>query len=145
MTENNVTGEYEIRGGAWELLFVLLFYAGATMTMMGTFGVVPVVLVPIGLPLALFSIFTIASSPTYLLTEGCALILERTRFLPGLQPAHSPLRRTRHTRHGVAPFPRLAGRDPTGQGRFLFHLRGPVDRPGAGTGLSFSPEQYACR
>jgi hypothetical protein len=78
MTEDTVTEEYEIRGGAWEVLFVLLFYAGVTVTMMGTFGVNPVVLVPIGVPLALFSIFAIASSPTYLLIEGCALVLERT-------------------------------------------------------------------
>jgi hypothetical protein len=83
MTEDTVTEEYEIRGGAWEVLFVLLFYAGVTVTMMGTFGVNPVVLVPIGVPLALFSIFAIASSPTYLLIEGCALVLERTRLYLG--------------------------------------------------------------
>lgn len=83
MTESEITGEYEIRGGAWEVLFVILFYAGAIMAMMGTFGVVPVVLVSIGLPLALFSILAIASSPTYLLTSGCALVLERTRFYLG--------------------------------------------------------------
>lgn len=83
MTENDVTGEYEIRGGAWEVLFVLFFYAGVVVTMMGTFGVVPAVFVPIGLPLALFSILAIASSPTYLLISGCSLVLERTRFYLG--------------------------------------------------------------
>ncbi len=77
------TLEYEIRGGAWEVAFVILFYAGVVTVILGTFGVEPVVLAPTGIALALVCIFAIASSPTYLLIEGCALVLERTRFYLG--------------------------------------------------------------
>jgi hypothetical protein len=77
------TLEYEIRGGAWEVVFVILFYAGVAIAIVATFGVEPVILAPIGIVLALLSVFAIASSPTYLLIEGCALVLERTRFYLG--------------------------------------------------------------
>lgn len=72
--------EYEIRGGAWEVSFVVLFYAGVALAVMGTCGVRPLILAPSGIALVLASILAIASSPTYLLVEGCALELERTRF-----------------------------------------------------------------
>lgn len=77
------TLEYEIRGGAWEKAFVVLFYAAVAMAILGTFGVASLVLAPAGVVLALLCIFAIASSPTYLLIEGCALLLERTRFYLG--------------------------------------------------------------
>jgi hypothetical protein len=77
------TLEYEIRGGAWEVAFVVLFYAGVALTVIGTFGVEPVILAPTGIGLVLVCILAIASSPTFLLVEGCALVLERTRFYLG--------------------------------------------------------------
>lgn len=83
MNENEATAEYEVRGGAWEVFFTLTFWAGVALILTGTFGVRPAVLAPAGIGVGLFSIFAIASSPTYLLVEGCALVLEKTRFYMG--------------------------------------------------------------
>jgi hypothetical protein len=83
MSGNEITAEYEVRGGAWEVFFTLTFWIGIALLLTGTFGVRPAVFAPIGIGLGLFSLFAIASSPTYLLASGCALVLERTRFYLG--------------------------------------------------------------
>ena len=83
MNENEITAEYEVRGGAWEVFFTLAFWVGIGLLLTGTFGFKPAVFAPAGIAVGLFSIFAIASSSTFLLVEGCALVQERTRFYMG--------------------------------------------------------------
>ncbi len=83
MNASEVTAEYEVRGGAWEVFFTLTFWAGVALLLAGTFGVQTVVLASAGIGVGLFSVFAISSSSTFLLVEGCALVLEKTRFYMG--------------------------------------------------------------
>ena len=74
--------EFEIRGGWWEGLHVLVFYTAVTCAVLSTLGVARLATGIAAVVLLFYSILAIFSSPTYLVVDGesRALVLERYRF-----------------------------------------------------------------
>jgi len=86
MTEAVASGsermEFEIRGGLWEGIHAVIFYAAVTFAVLATLGVMRVAL-GIGCIVCLFfSMFAIFSSPTYVIVDPVArgLTVERYHY-----------------------------------------------------------------
>lgn len=96
--------EFEIRGGPWEALHVVVFYGAVTSAVLATLGVLSLLLGIGCIVLLFYSMFTMFSSPTYVITDPAAreIILEsyyyfipkRSRMgrkeLEGLEVIESP-------------------------------------------------------
>ncbi|RJP28300.1 MAG: hypothetical protein C4536_12780 [Actinobacteria bacterium] len=76
MTEADASGsqrmEFEIRGGAWEVTHALLFYVSVTCAVLATLGTMRIVLGICCVVLLFYSMFTIFSSPTYVIVDPAA-------------------------------------------------------------------------
>lgn len=86
MTEAALGGvkpfEFEIRGGPWEAVHVVVFYGAVASAVLATLGVLSLLL-GIGCVVLLFySMFAIFSSPTYVATDPSAreLVVERYHY-----------------------------------------------------------------
>jgi hypothetical protein len=96
--------EFEVRGGAWEVTHVLFFYLALTSAVLATLGVMSVVLGICCVVFLFYSMFTIFSSPTYVIVDPTAqeLTLEKYHYfiasrrrmgrdeLEGLEVVESP-------------------------------------------------------
>jgi hypothetical protein len=86
MTEAVANGservEFEIRGGPWEVTHVLFFYLALTSAVLATLGVMSIVLGICCVVFLFYSMFTIFSSPTYVIVdpEAQELTLERYHY-----------------------------------------------------------------
>ena len=84
MTEAVASGsermEFEIRGGLWEGIHVVIFYAALTFAVLATLGVMRIAL-GIGYIVCLFfSMFAMFSSPTYAIVDPSARELTVERY-----------------------------------------------------------------
>lgn len=74
--------EYEVRGGWWEGLHAVLFYSCLACAALATVGVARVVTGSLAVFLCFYSIFTIFSSPTFVIIDpsGKGATVERYRY-----------------------------------------------------------------
>ncbi len=79
--------EFEVRGGPWEIIHALVFYAAVTFAVLATAGVARLFSGICAVVLLFYSILAIFSSPTYvvILPEEKALIWEDYRFFVPLR------------------------------------------------------------
>ncbi|MEW6554151.1 MAG: hypothetical protein AB1384_07690 [Actinomycetota bacterium] len=86
MAEAAVSGserfEFEIRGGLWESVHVVVFYASVVSAVLATAGVLRLELGISCIVILFYSMFTIFSSPTYAICDAGTrqLILERYHY-----------------------------------------------------------------
>ena len=82
MTDETEKREFEVRGGAWEALHALIFYAAVACAVLSTAGVARLATGISAVILLFYSIFAIFSSPTYLVIdpERKALTWETYRY-----------------------------------------------------------------
>lgn len=74
--------EYEVRGGLWEGAHALLFYGAVTCALLATLGIAPLATGIGCLLLTFYSIFTVFSSPTYVIIDPSTrqVTLERYHY-----------------------------------------------------------------
>jgi len=74
--------EFEIRGGAWEGIHAFIFYVSVTCAVLATLGIMSTILGISCVVLLFYSMFTIFSSPTYVIVDAKAqeLTLEKYRY-----------------------------------------------------------------
>lgn len=74
--------EFEIRGGLWESVHVVIFYGAVASAVLATVGVMRAVLGISCIVILFYSMFTIFSSPTYAMSDAAMrqLILERYHY-----------------------------------------------------------------
>ena len=78
--------EFEIRGGVWEKIHAIIFYAAVTMAVLASVGVMRVAMGAACVVLLFYSMFAIFSSPTFVIIDPQAreVILENYHyFIPG--------------------------------------------------------------
>lgn len=78
--EKSEAAEYEISGTGFAIFFALFFYAGVLLALSATIASLSIWIILVGIGMVFFSVFAIATSPTYLRIEGDYLVLERVRF-----------------------------------------------------------------
>jgi hypothetical protein len=84
--------EFEIRGGPWEGIHVVIFYGAVISAVLATIGVMRL---PLGIGcivLLFYSMFTIFSSPTFVISDPAAqeLVVERYHYFI---PSHKRIER----------------------------------------------------
>jgi hypothetical protein len=117
--------EFEIRGGLWESIHVVIFYGAVISAVLATLGIVRLVLGVSCIVILFYSMFTIFSSPTYAISDAvtCQLTLERYHYfipsrktigrdeLEGLEVIESPrvpdMEGERASKHDLAYFVRV--------------------------------------
>jgi hypothetical protein len=74
--------EFEIRGGLWESIHVVIFYGSVISAVLATAGVMRLELGISCIVILFYSMFTIFSSPTYAISDTAArqLVLERYHY-----------------------------------------------------------------
>jgi hypothetical protein len=74
--------EFEIRGGVWEGVHALIFYAAVTLAVLTTLGVMRLAFGIAFIVCLFYSMFAIFSSPTYIVIDpgGRGLTLERYHY-----------------------------------------------------------------
>ncbi len=82
--------EFEIRGGPWEALHAMVFYAAVICAILATAGVSRMATGISAVALLFYSILAVFSSPTYLviIPEEKAVVWERYRFFLPLRRKH---------------------------------------------------------
>lgn len=86
MTEAAASGnerlEFEIRGGPWESAHVVIFYGAVACAVLATLGVTRLFLGISCVVLLLYSMFTMFSSPTFVMSDAAAreLVVERYHY-----------------------------------------------------------------
>ncbi len=117
--------EFEIRGGLWESIHVVIFYGAVASAVLATLGVMRLVLGVSCIAILFYSMFTIFSSPTYAISDAATrqLTLERYHYLipsrktiereeiEGLEVIESPrvpaVQGERSSKHDLAYFVRV--------------------------------------
>ena len=84
MTEAAVSGgeriEFEIRGGLWETAHAVIFYGAVVSAVLATLGILSLILGIGCIVLLFYSMFTMFSSPTYVITDPSARELTVERY-----------------------------------------------------------------
>lgn len=75
MTDEMEKQEFEVRGGAWEAVHALIFYAAVACAVLSTAGVARLATGICAVTLLFYSIFAIFSSPTYLVIDPARKVL----------------------------------------------------------------------
>ncbi len=80
LTSGGERSEFEIRGGAWEGIHALVFYAAVTMAGLATAGVYRVYFGIAAIVLLFYSMLAIFSSPRFVVIDGDGISLVKYRF-----------------------------------------------------------------
>jgi len=124
-TSSSERMEFEIRGGLWESIHVVIFYGAVISAVLATVGVMRAVLGISCIVILFYSMFTIFSSPTYAISDAATrqLTLERYHYfipsrktigreeLEGLEVIESPrvpdTKGERGSKHDLSYFVRI--------------------------------------
>ena len=124
MTEAALSGaealEFEVRGGLWEALHVIVFYAAVVSALLAivTHGTLSLLLLIACVVFLFYSMFTIFSSPTYVATVPGARELSLVRYRYFI-PFRSRIARDEVLSREVVESPRLPAREGRASGRDL--------------------------
>lgn len=83
VSNKNGDMEFEVKGGPWERIHVVIFYLAAVMAILATFGVVRLAMGIACILLVFYCIFSIATSPTYVIIGPMSreVVVERYYYL----------------------------------------------------------------